>query len=80
MFRFGHQEAVSCVHTLAKERCLSAGSRDRSLRYWKIPEESQLVFRSGVKREGGSLESCVMLDEEHWVVGSDEGYFSNYLR
>lgn len=41
---------------------VTAGARDRTLRYWKIPEESQLVFRGGGKSalrellEGGAFE------------------------
>lgn len=30
-----------------KEHCLTSGSRDRSVRLWKIVEESQLIFRTG---------------------------------
>lgn len=41
---FGHQEAVLGVDALAQERCLTIGGSDRTLRLWKIPEESHLVF------------------------------------
>jgi ribosomal RNA-processing protein 9 len=29
------------------ERCITAGNRDRTVRLWKIVEESQLIFRGG---------------------------------
>ena len=50
---FGHQDEILDVDALAQERCVSVGARDRTARYWKVPEESQLVFRGG-SGEGGS--------------------------
>ena len=44
---FGHQDEVVDVSALAKETCVSVGARDRSSRFWKVVEESQLVFRGG---------------------------------
>ncbi|KAH6637028.1 WD40-repeat-containing domain protein [Chaetomium tenue] len=49
---FGHQDEILDVDALAQERCVSVGARDRTARYWKVPEESQLVFRGGAG-EGG---------------------------
>ena len=59
---------------------------------WKIPEESQLIFRSGgaayeedlqtkekqkvLNGSGGTVDSVSMLDDELFVSGSDSGYFS----
>jgi ribosomal RNA-processing protein 9 len=44
---FGHQDCITAVDSLAKEHCVSTGGRDRTVRLWKIVEESQLVFRGG---------------------------------
>ncbi|KAK3945133.1 WD40-repeat-containing domain protein [Diplogelasinospora grovesii] len=44
---FGHQDDVVDIDALAQERCVSVGARDRTARWWKVPEESQLVFRGG---------------------------------
>ncbi|KAK4110628.1 WD40 repeat-like protein [Canariomyces notabilis] len=44
---FGHQDEILDIDALAQERCVSVGARDRTARYWKVPEESQLVFRGG---------------------------------
>ena len=58
---FGHQEAVLSLSCLAAETAVSAGGRDRTCRYWKIRDESQLVFRAGIRSrlrevlEGGDL-------------------------
>ncbi|KAI0705649.1 WD40 repeat-like protein [Earliella scabrosa] len=47
---FGHQAPVLSIDALRGETAVSAGGRDKSVRYWKVPEETQLVFRGG----GGS--------------------------
>jgi ribosomal RNA-processing protein 9 len=41
---FGHQDKIMAIDSLQKERCITCGARDRSVRIWKIMEESQLVF------------------------------------
>lgn len=43
-FSFGHQDAVAALDALSRECCVTAGGRDGTVRVWKIPEESQLVF------------------------------------
>ncbi|OBZ66467.1 U3 small nucleolar RNA-interacting protein 2 [Grifola frondosa] len=47
---FGHQAPVLSLDALRGETAVSAGGRDKTVRYWKVPEETQLVFRGG----GGS--------------------------
>jgi ribosomal RNA-processing protein 9 len=42
---FGHQSEVTALDVLARERCISSGA-DRTCRLWKIPEETQLIFRA----------------------------------
>lgn len=44
---FGHQAPVLGVDALMRETAVSVGGRDKTVRFWKIPEESQLVFRGG---------------------------------
>ncbi|EIW79866.1 WD40 repeat-like protein [Coniophora puteana RWD-64-598 SS2] len=44
---FGHQDAILGVAALRNEAAVTAGARDRTVRFWKIAEESQLVFRGG---------------------------------
>ncbi|KIN93197.1 hypothetical protein M404DRAFT_537029 [Pisolithus tinctorius Marx 270] len=59
---FGHQDTIVSLDALRGETAVTAGARDRTIRYWKIPEESQLVFRGGGKSairellEGGAFE------------------------
>ncbi|KAI8972418.1 WD40 repeat-like protein [Trametes punicea] len=47
---FGHQDPVLSIDALRAETAVSAGGRDKTVRFWKVPEETQLVFRGG----GGS--------------------------
>lgn len=58
---FGHQEEIGALDILRGEVAVTAGSRDRTARWWKIRDESQLVFRGGGKSkirevlEGGDI-------------------------
>ena len=44
-YRYGHQDKILSIDSLNKERCVTCGARDRSIRVWKIVEESQLIFQ-----------------------------------
>ncbi|KAK0528429.1 pre-rRNA processing protein [Tilletia horrida] len=66
---FGHQDPVLSLSALRAEIAVSAGGRDRTCRWWKIRDESQLVFRAGGKSkvrevlEGGDLARILERDE-----------------
>ncbi|KAK3685516.1 WD40-repeat-containing domain protein [Podospora appendiculata] len=84
---FGHQDEILDVDALGQERCVSVGARDRTARYWKVPEESQLVFRGGEKEkkgtlkgvnpesaaQEGSMDRVSLIDDDLFVTGSDNG-------
>ncbi|EIN14441.1 WD40 repeat-like protein [Punctularia strigosozonata HHB-11173 SS5] len=59
---FGHQDPILGLDALRAETCVTVGGRDRTARFWKIVDESQLVFRGGGRSklrellEGGALE------------------------
>ncbi|XP_024534000.1 U3 snoRNP-associated protein-like EMB2271 [Selaginella moellendorffii] len=65
---FGHQSELVSVDCLRQERVLSAG-RDRTLRLWKVPEETQLVFRGYT----ASIESCCCITNGEFLSGADDG-------
>ncbi|CEQ39458.1 SPOSA6832_00967 [Sporobolomyces salmonicolor] len=44
---FGHQDCIQSIDALRGELAVTAGGRDKTVRYWKVMEESQLVFRGG---------------------------------
>lgn len=66
---FGHQSPITSIDALTRERVISAGGRDATVRIWKIVEESHLIFNG----PEGSLDEVRLLDEEHFVSGSDNG-------
>lgn len=97
---YGHQDNISDIAALARETCVSVGSRDKTVMFWKIAEESRLTFRGGdslekkrkkkktKQQEGemeddgedeapfhneGSIDVVSMIDESHFVTGSDNG-------
>ncbi|KAJ6593747.1 WD40 repeat-like protein [Mycena capillaripes] len=63
---FGHQDHVLALDALRGETCVSVGGRDKTVRYWKIVDEKQLVFRGG----GRSRVREVL---EGGLRGEDEG-------
>lgn len=66
---FGHQSPITSIDALSRERAITSGGRDSTVRIWKIAEESQLIFNGPV----GSLDEVKLLDEEHFISGSDNG-------
>lgn len=80
---FGHQDRITAIDSGLRERAITAGGRDGSVRIWKIIEESQLVFNAPSVSSGGasgsgstatgSVDSVKLLDEEHFVTGGDDG-------
>ncbi|KAH9988121.1 WD40 repeat-like protein [Russula compacta] len=66
---FGHQDCILDLDALRGETAVSVGGRDKTLRFWKIVDQTQLVFRGGGRSsvrellEGGGL-ADVDVDEE----------------
>ena len=58
---YGHQDCILGLDALRAETAVSVGGRDKTVRFWKIVDESQLVFRGGGRSsarellEGGGL-------------------------
>jgi ribosomal RNA-processing protein 9 len=61
---------VADLSCLRAEMAISAGSRDRTVRFWKIADETQLVFRAGgtsrVREvlEGGAADADDEVEDE----------------
>jgi ribosomal RNA-processing protein 9 len=70
---FGHQSDVVAVHSQRRERVVTVG-RDRTCRFWKVAEDSQLIFRPSPG--DGHLESCAFTSPDTWITGSDDGTVS----
>ena len=67
---FGHTDTVLGVDCLGRERSVSCAS-DRSVRVWKMADESQLVFNGSAR--DGSLECVKLVNDEHFVTGAENG-------
>jgi ribosomal RNA-processing protein 9 len=65
---FGHQSPILGLDSLQGDRALTCGA-DRTCRIWKIPEESQLVFRGNWV----NIESCAYVTQGEWVTGDGQG-------
>ena len=81
---FGHQDSIPAVASFNSERCVSVGARDRSARVWKIVDETQLVYQitndvKDKRRQSeqmvpeGSMDCVAIIDEQHFITGSDNG-------
>ncbi|CAN6282137.1 unnamed protein product [Urochloa humidicola] len=66
---YGHQNEILTMDSFSKDRLLTV-ARDRTMHLWKIPEESQLVFRAPA---AASLECCSFIDDKEFLSGSDDG-------
>lgn len=67
--RYGHQSAITCIDALARERAITSGGSDRSIRIWKIVEESQLVYNG----HSGSIDIVKLINEENFISAGDDG-------
>lgn len=61
---FGHQDVITSVDSLRSETALSCGARDKSVRFWKVVEENQLVFRGGGRSALRDVLEGIPVDDE----------------
>jgi len=66
---FGHQDTVHGIDANTRERAITAGGRDNTIRIFKIPEETQLVYRG----HQGSIDCIALLNDVYFVSGGDDG-------
>mmetsp|Transcript_27984 Transcript_27984/g.62292 ORF Transcript_27984/g.62292 Transcript_27984/m.62292 type:complete len:581 (+) Transcript_27984:46-1788(+) len=70
---YGHQAAVSAVSCARRERPISVG-RDRTVRSWKLAEETHLIYRPGGRV---SSADCVCAANDNWFLsGHEDGNLS----
>ncbi len=67
--RYGHQDKVTCIDAGLRERAITSGGRDASVRVWKIVEESQLVFNGPAT----STDAVRLVNEENFVTCGEDG-------
>ncbi|XP_078048603.1 U3 small nuclear riboprotein factor 55K [Augochlora pura] len=69
---FGHQSGIMAIDALARERAITGGGFDGTIRIWKIVEESQLIFNG----PGGSIDGVKLINEENFLSCGDDGQLS----
>ena len=75
---FGHQSELNGIDAHKRERCATVSS-DRTLRAWKVAEDSQLVFRPSIndeKRTDYAMECVASVSHDHWITGARDGAVS----
>jgi len=72
---FGHEAPVSSIHCMASGLALTGGS-DRTLRLWKVNEDSQLIFRG----HNASMDSVSFVTGSQFVSGSEDGSLALWHR
>jgi ribosomal RNA-processing protein 9 len=65
---FGHQDGVNAMDCWTQERPISASS-DRTLRVWKVSDESHLVLRG----HKGTIDCVKMMTEDTYLSGGQDG-------
>lgn len=68
---YGHQDAIQQLDMLSRARVLSCGGQDRTLRLFKVAEESQFVFNGYA--EAISIDTIAMINEDHFLSGAADG-------
>ena len=71
---FGHQDSITDIDALSNQVCVTSGGRDKTVRNWKIEDESQLIFNA--KDLGGNVDSIACVSDSLFVSGSDSGSIS----
>lgn len=69
---FGHQDPVLDLDLLREETAVSAGGRDRTARFWKVRQESQLVFRAGGLGKGARTHKKTGLEADEFLMATEE--------
>lgn len=67
--RFGHQNPITSIDALTRERAITSGGFDRSVRIWKIAEGSQLIFNG----HGNSIDAVKLINEDNFLSCGDDG-------
>lgn len=66
---YGHESPITSIDALRRERVLTSGGRDQTLRVWKIVEQAQTVFES----QHESVDIARLIDDQLFVSGGEDG-------
>ena len=68
-YRFGHQSGITSIDALSRERAVTSGGFDKTVRIWKIVEESQLIFNG----HEGNIDVVKLLNDDNFLSCGDDG-------
>lgn len=71
---FGHQDGICSMDMMTKPRVLTCGGQDRTVRLFKVAEESQLVFTGN--NDCISIDTVAFINEDNFVSGAANGSIS----
>ena len=69
---FGHQDVISGMSLLAKDKPITVGSRDKTTRIFNIVNSSQMVFR--VPNDSDACTAIAVVNQLHFIVGTSYGH------
>lgn len=69
-YSFGHQNSITSIDALSRERAITSGGFDGSIRIWKIVEESQLIFNG---HSGNCIDEVKLINEENFLSCGNDG-------
>lgn len=55
---------------MSRERAITAGGSDSSIRIWKIAEETQLIYNG----HGTTIEAVRLINEENFFSSGSDGF------
>ena len=61
---------IYSIDSLSRDRAISGGGSDHSIRVWKIVEESQLIYNGHYH---GSIDTVKLINEENFISGGSDG-------
>lgn len=67
---YGHQAGITGIDALSRDRAITAGGSDSTIRIWKINEESQLVYNG---HTGHNIDSVKLINDENFLSCGDDG-------
>ncbi|EEQ99717.1 conserved hypothetical protein [Perkinsus marinus ATCC 50983] len=70
--QYGHTNSGTCMDILQGDRPVTGGA-DSTVRYWKVANDTHMLFNVHKKEGYGSVDAVSLLDPEHILAGGQDG-------
>ncbi|KAF4671127.1 pre-rRNA processing protein [Perkinsus olseni] len=70
--QYGHTNYGTCMDILQGDRPVTGGA-DGTVRYWKVANDTHMLFNVHKKEGYGSVDAVSLLDPEHILAGGQDG-------